>query len=512
MKEKIKLTTREDFINFFKVTSQNNEQNILNNLENLDLENSISKSSTSNSLHYAVRFSTSAVVKKTSELAKSQSIKLNLEDKQGYTPLHHAGSNRSITIEAIKALVDNGADIYAAKNKYKDTPLHYACKAKNSNVNLIEYCIDNHTNLLTQINRSDLMPLHEACDKSYSKKVVELLLPHSYLCTDRNTQMPLPLYKACLSKNINSEIIEFLVDKYPLMIPPRMISQGWDANSGGTIGNKTVQNPWAYKSNPLHLLCANEHASFDKIEYLVKKYPEFVKLQDYETLTPVWYLFNNNNIEAIKIFNLLIDNGATISLRHTAYNFLHPKLTSTTITEINHKLIKLFFDHASSIEQLNINQLLSYDKEHKAGLFKGFLINFPKEFKGFEEFLLNGGKGTQELKGFKEFKEKAKAFMISLKAKQKDESLPKTPKVLEKLILSFVLDEATELFNKINTKFKSDKLIKDKIISFNQPTKYVYNPESIKIISEKLIPIIYENSIETDPVEAFRELLGNELE
>ncbi|XP_070561482.1 ankyrin repeat domain-containing protein 49-like [Ptychodera flava] len=107
-------------------------------------------------------------------LEKNQSL-INVQDDDGYTPLHRASYNGHL--QAIELLLKNGADV-KARTQDGWQPLHSACKWNNAEA--ASLLLQNGSDINSQTNGGQT-PLHLAASNVDGRDTLELLLMHRFI-------------------------------------------------------------------------------------------------------------------------------------------------------------------------------------------------------------------------------------------------------------------------------------------------------------------------------------------
>ncbi|MCE1248438.1 MAG: ankyrin repeat domain-containing protein [Firmicutes bacterium] len=120
-------------------------------------------------LDYAVEFSTVEMVK----FLLDNGADVNAKDAKGKAPIHYVmWSKTPDRVEKAKALLDHNADINMRSEHHQFTPIFYAIMY--SQKNLVQFCIDNGADLTIKMNM-DMNPVEYARKYGRSKEILKLL-------------------------------------------------------------------------------------------------------------------------------------------------------------------------------------------------------------------------------------------------------------------------------------------------------------------------------------------------
>ena len=226
---------------------------------------------------------------------------LTMRDKEGMTPLHHAGLSGSVELTEylisrqcdvlctdsdgwtilhfacekgkltlIKHLVENYPALLALEDNEGATPLHIA--GLSGSVELTEYLISRQCDVLGS-DSDGWTILHFACEKGKLTLVKHLVENYPALLTLEDNEGATPLHMAGLSGSV--ELIEYLISRQCDVLGTD--SDGW------TI---------------LHFAC--EKGKLTLVKHLVENYPALLTLEDNEGATPLHMAGYSGSVELIE--------------------------------------------------------------------------------------------------------------------------------------------------------------------------------------------------------------------
>ena len=230
-----------------------------------------------------------------------------------YTPLYALCNNSRATIDALKLLIENGAEI----NKGDSEPFFALCRQQSPNFELIQYLIEKGADINNESynNGNTYTPLYYLCSQIESQyDLIKLLLDRG---ADPNKAVNgnTPLFAVCSQEDVNLDLINLLLDKgadinagnitplYQLLSQENineeaiklLLARGADANLG------------TWNESPLYLLCSQKEIDLSIIKLLLDQGADLNK----DEYTPLYALCSHTaNTDAI---NLLIEKGANVN-------------------------------------------------------------------------------------------------------------------------------------------------------------------------------------------------------
>ncbi len=171
------------------------------------------------------------------------------DEDDGWTPLHCACSNKNVTINIIRILIDAAPDSVRSVTNRGSMPLHILCgnrKVDNEmeSIKILEFLLEKYPEAVRHANNYGQLPIHYAC-LSKSLQFCQVLLPEAVQHADNNGSLPIHL--AAWTKS--PEFCEVLIEAYP--------------------GSEQI--PRTDGALPLHLAC--QHNTLAAVEYLYQQYP-----------------------------------------------------------------------------------------------------------------------------------------------------------------------------------------------------------------------------------------------
>lgn len=225
-------------------------------------------------LHKAVKKSNLELVEFLINNGAGESI--NKKNETGHSVLHIACDNKPADNNIVRHLIQCGAYIdIEDRNGY--TPLQTLCKNPNSNLESIQLLVNNGATINKKTKYEGSTPLALAC-KYKDLPTIKFLIESS---AEVNSYC---LVNICQRKDINIEMIDYIIKQ--------AINQGYP-----DIVNSTDE----YKKTPLICACQNLNSSLDIIKHLIEKGAD-VNVKSANKNTPLICVLKNKNLdlEAIK--------------------------------------------------------------------------------------------------------------------------------------------------------------------------------------------------------------------
>lgn len=185
---------------------------------------------------------------KIKDLIENQKANLEyISNYDYYAPLFLACSNKNVTLNVIKSLVENKASIERNKSN-KSSVWDIILKNPNINLDIIKYFVGQKVSL--DFNDNNWNPISVVCrNKNVTLDMIKYFFDqgvslNSKYIDDEET----PLHTICGNGNVSLEILEYFVEQ------------------GASIEAEEI-----YIGMPLHKLCRNPNVKLDMIKYLVEK-------------------------------------------------------------------------------------------------------------------------------------------------------------------------------------------------------------------------------------------------
>lgn len=167
-------------------------------------------------LHYACEFGLDDVVFTILDCDKDGiHVKINAQDKNGWTPLHYACVNGHLNV--VQTLSEKGGLDFKVRNHIRNMPIHLA--AYNGNVEIIKTILThiegNELGYLNTENNDKMIPLHYACNRG-NTDAVKILLENGSSINAQDKFGKTPLHHAC--ENGHDGVVDALLDsQYTLL-------------------------------------------------------------------------------------------------------------------------------------------------------------------------------------------------------------------------------------------------------------------------------------------------------
>ncbi|KAL3872338.1 hypothetical protein ACJMK2_040269 [Sinanodonta woodiana] len=271
-------------------------------------------------------------------LIKTMPGLLEQNDKNGWTPLHHAASKGSVAV--IESLLEAGLDITARTNNGCHA-LHLS--AGNGNLKIVKYLIKTNPGLLQQNDKNGWTALHHAASKG-SVPVLETLIAAGLDITARNNDDENILHIAVGNDNLN--IVKYLIKTNPGLLQQND-KNGWTAlhhaASKGSVPviesllaavlNNTARNN--DDENILHIAAGHDNMTI--VKYLIQNYPGLLQQNDQNGWTALHHAASKGSVP---VFEILLAAGLDITARNNDdENILHIAAGHDNITIVKY-LIK----------------------------------------------------------------------------------------------------------------------------------------------------------------------------
>ena len=255
-------------------------------------------------LHHACQEGKLTLVK---HLVESYPALLAMRDKEGLTPLQHAGWSDSVNL--VEYLISQQCDVLD-KDSYGRTILHNACQK--GKLTLVKHLVEKYRSLLPMRDKEGLTPLHVAGWSGSVELVDYLISQHSNVNgTDNYGRTILH----CAWRKGKLMLIKHLVDNYPALITTMdnwgMMPQHYAVYSDSIeMMEYLTKHGDAFDMNffgrtILHIACQEGKPIL--VRYLAANCPALLTVADSEGLTPLHIVCGYGTSDLV---DFLIDCGA----------------------------------------------------------------------------------------------------------------------------------------------------------------------------------------------------------
>ncbi|XP_077299624.1 uncharacterized protein LOC143920572 [Arctopsyche grandis] len=243
------------------------------------------------------------------KICKHVSYCVNCEDVDGNFPLHNATRNKNMSLDVVKFLVEQGADVNC-KDYANDTPLN--CAINHADINVVRFLVENGADLNFNKNSNNPIPLNLAIRKGYEEIVKYLVTktPKNLKDNANDTSLDVAVFqghdKIVEIMRINYNSMDFFHACLKKALKMRDIEKCLEIIQNLKMTESHSSESLLNESAALHI--AVQYSNVNVIEYLLYCGMDVDKLDENKN-TPLCFAVKNNKSN-IKIFENLLYHGA----------------------------------------------------------------------------------------------------------------------------------------------------------------------------------------------------------